>query len=139
LRDNFLISLYQHQELPLSTAKNHSGYGNIDKFYCERDGSYYEASSIRIFSPGTKTWTIYWVDNLSTKLTFQVEGTFKDGVGTFYGEELFGESMVQLRFIWSEITDDHARWEQAYFDGKRQKWEVNWIMEFEELTKTKNN
>ena len=83
--------------------------------------------------------TIYWVNNISAKLTFQVEGTSKNRVGAFYGEEFFGESMVKLRFIWSEIRDDHARWKQAYFDNKRQRWEVNWVMEFNELTKTNNN
>ena len=30
------------------------GYGNIDKFYCKRDGLSYRATSIRISNPKTK-------------------------------------------------------------------------------------
>ncbi len=109
------------------------GMGNIDKFSGDRQGRYFVGNSIRIFSPADSIWTIYWVDNLSTKLTYQVKGKFNQGVGTFFGEELYEGKMVKMRFIWNNISNSSARWEQAYWDELRQQWEVNWIMEFSEI------
>jgi hypothetical protein len=59
-----------------------------------------------------------------------MRGGFVDGIGTFYGRDHFEGRDIVIRFIWSEISADHARWEQAFsLDGET--WEVNWIMQFE--------
>ena len=54
----------------------------------------------------------------------------KNGIGEFFGEEMFKGRMVKLRFLWSEITGNSARWEQGYYDEKTSEWETNWVMEF---------
>jgi hypothetical protein len=36
---------------------------------------------------------------------------------------------IQMRFVWSDIGESSARWEQSFsFDGGR-SWKANWIME----------
>ena len=107
------------------------GYGNIDQFKGVRDGVNFEASSLRLFNKNTNEWNIYWIDNHGTELIYQVTGTFKDGIGTLYGEEPYNEKMVKLRFLWTDITDKSARWEQTYYDSTKNIWETNRIMEFE--------
>lgn len=104
----------------------------MEQFKAELNGKYFEGISLRVFSPTTMQWTIYWVDTGSAQLKEQVIGTFKDDTGEFYGygKELFRDKLVKMRFIWSDITTKSARWEQAYFDDKRGAWETNWIMEF---------
>ena len=106
------------------------GLALMDQFKAEFDGEYFEGVSLRVFNPATERWTIYWMDTSHPEITEQVVGAFRDGVGDFYGEELFEGKPVKLRFIWSEITASSARWEQAYFDQAREVWETNWIMEF---------
>lgn len=107
-----------------------NGLALMDQYKAEFNGEYFEGVSLRIFNPATEQWTIYWMDTNHPVITEQVVGVFKDGVGEFYGEELFAGKPVKLRFIWSEITAQSARWEQAYFDEAREAWETNWIMEF---------
>ncbi len=107
-----------------------NGLALMDQFKAEFDGKYFEGASLRLFNPVTEQWTIYWMDTNHPEITEQVVGGFKDGIGEFYGEELFQGKPVKLRFIWSEITARSARWEQAYFDEARSRWEINWIMEF---------
>jgi len=51
-------------------------------------------------------------------------------VGTFYSRETFNGADITVRFIWSHITPDSARWEQAFSADDGKTWEANWIMEF---------
>ena len=104
--------------------------GNVDRFIGTRDGQSFEATSIRIYNPQTRRWTIHWVDTLTTTLTEQVTGGFEQGVGTFHGEETYRGRPVKLRFRWTDVTEQSAHWDQAYFDEANQTWETNWIMEF---------
>jgi hypothetical protein len=102
----------------------------VDQYRAEFDGVAFEGLSLRVFNPATKWWTIYWADTEHPEIKEQVQGGFRDGIGEFFGEERFEGNAVKLRFIWSGISDNSARWEQAYFDPVRSDWETNWIMEF---------
>jgi hypothetical protein len=61
-------------------------------------------------------------------------GEFENGRGEFYDQEMFEGRAIYCRFIWSEITDTSARWEQAYSADGGVTWETNWIMEFTRVT-----
>jgi len=88
--------------------------------------------SIRMVNPKTNIWTIYWADTASPEnyLKEQVVGEFKNGMGTFYGKELYQGKEYKLRFTWKKQSENTAHWEQAYFDEKAKDWETNWTMEF---------
>jgi hypothetical protein len=60
-----------------------------------------------------------------------VHGQFKDGIGTFQGEDTFAGKPILVRFLWSDITPQSARWEQAFSDDGGASWEPNWVMIFE--------
>ncbi len=106
------------------------GTGNFDQMNRTLDGLPYEGSSIRIFDPQTRMWSIYWVDTVTRRVEPPVHGYFENGVGVFLGDdELRGEA-IRVRFIWSDITENTARWEQAFSNDGELTWEVNSIMEF---------
>ena len=106
------------------------GLANMDQFRGTLGGEPFEGVSLRLFDAEEKTWTIYWMDTNGPRLIEQVTGSFKDGVGEFFGEESFKGEPVPMRFLWKDITNDSARWEQAYYDEPNDAWETNWIMEF---------
>ena len=113
------------------------GLGNMDEIKLEDDVNPFYGMSMRMYNQVKKEWTIYWADSHHPEigLKVQVVGSFKDGTGTFFGEEMYKNQVVKLRFIWASKSEDHAYWEQAYFDETHQEWEVNWTMDFKRITK----
>lgn len=106
------------------------GAGNVDDFVIDHPAGSYRAATFRRFDPGADEWSIHWADARRDGLDPPVRGRFDDGVGRFHGRETLAGQPIHVRFLWSDIGRDQARWEQAFSaDGDR--WEVNWIMEFE--------
>jgi NIPSNAP len=107
------------------------GLGNFDENVLDLPQGRYEACTVRLFNPGTKQWSIHWIDGRDPKLDAPLSGTFTDGVGTFFGEDTFEGKPIRVRFIWSQITSRSARWEQAFSADQGRTWETNWVMRFE--------
>jgi len=108
------------------------GAASIDRVIGEVDGRPFEGVSVRTYDEESDTWTIYWMDIWNSNLIEQVRGQFESGIGTFYGTEVYRGVTYRIRFLWKDITDMSARWEQAYQDPKTGDWETNWIMDFYE-------
>jgi hypothetical protein len=89
------------------------------------------AISLRLFSPESKEWSIYWSTDLPGTLDVPMTGGFKEGRGEFYSQEVFEGRHIYNRFIWSKITANSCQWEQAFSVDGGKTWETNWIMEFE--------
>jgi hypothetical protein len=85
--------------------------------------------TFRVHDPSTRQWSIYWVNSWQGRLEPPVHGTFKDGVGTFYGTEQIAGHDVRVRFLWSDITATTATWRQA-FSVNGGAWDLNWEMTF---------
>jgi hypothetical protein len=86
--------------------------------------------TIRTFDPQTQEWSIRWLDNRQPADFRPLVGRFVAGVGRFYQViEAPDGQPLHVRYLWDEITEQTARWQQAFsFDGGAQ-WETNWVME----------
>jgi hypothetical protein len=110
------------------------GAANVDDNVLELPGGSYRAVSLRSYDPVTDTWSIWWLDGRSPgRFDPPVVGGFRDGVGTFVGEDTFDGHPILIRLRWSDITPTTARWEQAFSADAGASWEVNWVMEFDRL------
>lgn len=85
--------------------------------------------TLRVYNPETDLWSIYWAGNQSGRLDPPVVGRFQDGVGTFVGDDTFEGRPIKVRFTWSEITAESARWQQELSGDDGRTWELNWVME----------
>ena len=106
------------------------GLGNFDRNVIDLPEGSYHACTLRLFQPGTRLWSIHWIDGRDPKLDPPVTGGFEGGRGIFLGEDLFEGKPIQLRFLWSGIGGTSARWEQAFSADQGASWETNWIMDF---------
>ena len=106
------------------------GAGNIDDNVLELPAGTYRAISLRSFDPKTQNWSIWWLDGRNPgQLDPPVVGGFTNGVGTFLAEDTFNGRPILVRFLWSDITAQTCRWEQAFSTDGGETWEVNWVME----------
>lgn len=103
------------------------GAANVDELRVPERG--FTGLSLRLFDPALQEWTIYWANSRTGLLQPPVTGRFSGGVGLFYGDDVHEGQDVRVRYTWSGITSQAARWEQAYSADGEQTWEVNWIME----------
>lgn len=86
--------------------------------------------TLRTFDSARRQWSIYWVDGATGKLDpVPVVGGFEGARGEFYAADRDGERPVKVRYLWSKIDRDHARWEQAFSYDDR-NWETNWTADF---------
>ena len=106
------------------------GLGNEDEFRTEFAGGFV-AMSFRLFDPELGRWAIYWADSRRPGiLDAPVLGRFRDGVGTFEGEDTFDGRPIAIRFLWTDVGTPTPRWEQAFSDDGGRTWETNWEMRF---------
>jgi len=109
------------------------GLGNVDDNVIELPGGTYRAATVRQFDPETRLWSIWWIDGRHHGIGAPVHGSFQDGVGTFLGDDVFDGRPIKVRFLWSDITPNAARWQQAFSPDAGVSWEDNWFMRFERV------
>lgn len=107
-----------------------AGLGNMDDNWLDLPSGAYRAMGIRAFNPDTAQWSIWWLDARVQTIEPPVRGGFANGVGIFQGEDTLRGQPIIVRFMWSEITANSARWEQAFSPDAGATWEVNWVMHF---------
>lgn len=110
------------------------GWVNFEEHELNAPNGTYNAIALRSYDAQTQQWTIRWLDSRYPKgpLGQGVKGGFKNNIGTFYSDfkDNSGKA-TRVRFVWSEITADSARWEQAISLNAGKTWETNWIMQFQ--------
>lgn len=105
------------------------GAGFVDDNVIELPAGTYRSISLRTYDPATDSWSIWWLDGRTpSRLDPPMIGRFDGGVGTFMGEDTFDGRPILVRFLWSNVTEHAADWEQAFSPDGGRTWEVNWRM-----------
>jgi hypothetical protein len=132
LRDRLKGST-EWEEFDSTLTVNHilGGLGNFDEITFYRESGPMRGVTLRLFDVATQTWRIYWAaENMPGILDVPMVGSFKDGRGEFYAQELFEGKPVFTRFFWTVFSENACRWEQAFSPDGGQTWETNWMADF---------
>ena len=104
------------------------GVATVDEIFFPTKG--WAGLTLRTFDSEKRQWSVYWVNSTTGKLDPPVVGGFAGDRGEFYGEDKDAGRPVKVRYAWTKLDQDHARWEQAFsYDGRT--WEINWTADFE--------
>jgi hypothetical protein len=106
------------------------GLGNFDEVVFQRESGLFYGTTLRLFDVTSQQWRIYWADGSRGMLDVPMVGSFLNGRGEFYTQEIFETRAIFSRFIWTSVSKDACRWEQAFSPDGGQTWETNWTMDF---------
>jgi hypothetical protein len=106
------------------------GRANLGELEVEGADGRIQGLSLRLYNPETGQWYISWANSRDGTLGPAMIGGFKDGRGEFYNQEMFDGRAIFVRFVFSDITTNSFRFEQAFSDNGGKSWEVNWIARF---------
>lgn len=109
------------------------GEGNVEDQWLDDPAGPYRAAALRRRDPSSGQWSIWWHDGRSIALDPPVVGGFESGIGRFFASDILRGQPIRVRFEWRDISDRHARWEQAFSDDNGRSWEVNWRMQFDRV------
>ena len=84
------------------------------------------AMSIRTFNETDSTWSIYWMDSRTKKLSDPYIGKFNGQRGEFFRDDETGLS----RITFYNITPDSVKWELQVFNKMNDNWTSVWKMKF---------
>ncbi|SJZ44741.1 hypothetical protein SAMN02745126_01102 [Enhydrobacter aerosaccus] len=110
------------------------GFGNIDESDIAFPGDRRRVMNLRLYDWNKDCWSIHPYDSRQFGRVFTpLSGRFAKGIGTFYGDDEWQGRAMRTRFVWSRITPNSARWEQAFSLDEGNNWEINWIIDFTRL------
>lgn len=86
-----------------------------------------QALSLRLYDPQAHQWSLNSANVKGGTLSVPTIGGFKNGRGEFYDQEPFNGRTILVRNVWSDITANSCRFEQAFSGDGGKTWELNWI------------
>ncbi len=112
------------------------GLGNMDELEGDGPNGKIRGMTVRLYNPKAREWSIYWANQANGVFSMPpTVGKFNDkGVGEFYDREVWDGKNILVRFLWTVISKEETRWEQAFSLDEGKTWETNWIIK---ATRTK--
>lgn len=106
------------------------GLANLGELAVEGPTGRILGLSMHLYNPQSGQWNIHWANSADGLLGEAMVGGFDGDEGRFHNQETFNGRAVIVRFIFSEMSEDSFRLEQAFSPDGGRTWEANWIAEF---------
>ncbi|HEY2781917.1 MAG TPA: hypothetical protein VGI90_14135 [Steroidobacteraceae bacterium] len=103
------------------------GRANLAELEADTPSGHLSVLSLRLYDPRARQWSLNTSNARVGTLGVPTVGEFKNGRGEFFDQESFNGRSILVRNVWSDITAESCRFEQAFSDDGGKTWEVNWI------------
>jgi len=107
-----------------------NGRANFGEIEFDWPAGHIEGLTLRLYNPQTHQWNVSYSNSKFGVLGQPMIGGFKGGRGEFYDQDSLDGRTIFARFIFSNITANSFRLEQAFSGDGGKTWEVNWICTF---------
>jgi hypothetical protein len=105
---------------------------NLEQFEVQAAGTHqtFRGQALRMYNPASHQWSIYGLDLDKGELDLPpLIGEFTGKRGEFFDSELRNGRMVQVRYVWSDVSPNSAHMEQSFSPDGGKDWAVNWIVD----------
>jgi hypothetical protein len=103
------------------------GRANLAELEADGAAGHLEVLSLRLYDSQSHQWSLNTANSNGGTMSVPTVGEFKNGRGEFFDTEPINGRSILVRNIWSDITPNSCRFEQAFSDDGGKTWEVNWI------------
>jgi hypothetical protein len=106
------------------------GKANVGELDVSGPAGRIQGLTLRLYDPATRRWTVRFAASRDGELTPGLVGGFAEGRGEFRDQETLDGKPICVRFVFSELTRDTFRFEQAFSADEGRTWEANWVATF---------
>jgi hypothetical protein len=93
-----------------------------------RTGQRIRGQALRMYNPQSRQWSIYILDLDKGELGLPpVVGEFTGKIGEFYDYEQRSGRIVQVRYVWTDVSPKAAHFEQSFSSDGGRTWIPNYI------------
>ncbi len=107
-----------------------NGRANLLELELDGPAGHIEGLSLRLYDRRTKRWSVYFATSDDGTLDIPMVGQFQNGRGEFFDRETIQGKMIDLRFVFSDVTAKSFHGEQSFSPDLGKSWETNWIEDF---------
>lgn len=102
------------------------GRANLEEIEANAPWGRFEGMTLRLYNPQTNEWSLYWSNSKDAAIGTPEVGSFRNGVGEFYDQELIAGKKVFVRQRYYDVTPTSYRFEQALSDDGAH-WHPNFV------------
>ncbi|MFZ0033175.1 MAG: hypothetical protein WAK84_15025 [Candidatus Cybelea sp.] len=106
------------------------GRASLAELENERTAPHYIGMMLRLYDPQSQQWSIYWAGSRDGAVDPPLVGSFQNGRGEFFNQELVDGKPVYVRVVYSEIAPESFHTEQSFSVDGGKTWETNLIQTF---------
>jgi hypothetical protein len=111
----------------VTVRKVWSGKAQLEEIEADGAGVHFEGTTLFLYDPAGHQWRQYFASSDEGVLETPSVGEFKNGRGEFYDQESYQGRAILVRGIWSNITPNAHRYEQAFSQDGGKTWETNFV------------
>jgi hypothetical protein len=104
-----------------------NGLAHLEEVEADGPTGHMQSLTLFLYNPQAHQWSETFASSRDGTLGTPQFGTFKNGRGEFIGQDTFHDKAILVRAIWSDITQDSHKFEQAFSDDGGKTWETNFI------------
>jgi len=110
------------------------GRANLEELEAGNATTHFKGLTMFLYNPEAHQWSQTFANiNNGTLNLPPLVGEFKNGRGELFAQDTLNGRTILVRFVWSDITPNSHRVEQAFSDDGGKTWEPNFVAE---LTRT---
>jgi hypothetical protein len=104
-----------------------NGRAHLEEIEADGPTGHMEGMTLFLYNPQAHQWSQTFASSSNGMLGSPMIGAFKNGRAVLVGQDTFNDKTILVRGVWSDITRDSHKFEQAFSEDGGKTWETNFI------------